>query len=104
MSRRVIWSPPAERDRDAIAEYISRDSPKSALRFLDAVEQACQRLADIPEIGGIWESSLPRLAGLRVWQIPGFENYLLFYRPTDPAIQIVRVLHGARDLEKALRN
>jgi toxin ParE1/3/4 len=104
MSSRILWSPPAERDRDAIAEYISRNSPKSAVRFLDAVEQACQRLADMPEIGGVWESSLPRLVGLRVWQIPGFENYLLFYRVAEPALQIVRLLHGARDLERQLRN
>lgn len=60
MSRRVIWSPPAEQDRDKIAEYISRDSRSAAVRFLEAVQQACQRLADMPEIGGVWESASPR--------------------------------------------
>jgi toxin ParE1/3/4 len=41
---------------------------------------------------------------VRVWQIPGFENYLMFYRHIHQEIQIVRLLHGARDLERQLRN
>jgi len=38
-------------------------------------------------------------AGLRVWPIKAFENYLIFYQPTDAGIDVVRVIHAARDIE-----
>jgi toxin ParE1/3/4 len=36
-----------------------------------------------------------------VWPIKGFANYLIFYRMRSNSIEIVRVLHGARDIEGA---
>lgn len=33
-----------------------------------------------------------------VWQVRGFENYVIFYRPIEHGIEIVRVLHAARDI------
>ncbi len=44
----------------------------------------------------------PALSGLRMWPVPHFEHWLIFYIPTDTAVQIVRVLHGARDLPTIL--
>jgi toxin ParE1/3/4 len=102
MSRRIIWPPPAEQDLTKLADFIGRNSSSAALRFVDAAHAACQRLAEMPELGGLWESPNPRLAGVRVWPIRGFENYLLFYRPTDETIEVVRVLHGAQDVERQL--
>jgi toxin ParE1/3/4 len=34
-----------------------------------------------------------------MWRVRGFERYLIFYRPTDDGIDVVRVLHGSRDIE-----
>ena len=34
--------------------------------------------------------------------VPGFENHLIFYRVTEEAIEVFRVLHGARDIEAIL--
>ena len=34
--------------------------------------------------------------------IPDFQNYLIFYLPTATEVQILAVLHGARDLASAL--
>jgi toxin ParE1/3/4 len=42
----------------------------------------------------------PALTGMRSWPIRGFGNHLVFYRPTDDGIEILRVLHGARDLRR----
>jgi len=39
------------------------------------------------------------LSGVRSWTVTGFENYLIFYRPVEGGIEILRVVHGARDLE-----
>ena len=34
---------------------------------------------------------------MRIWQVKGFRNIIVFYRPRAGAVEIVRVLHGARD-------
>jgi plasmid stabilization system protein ParE len=39
---------------------------------------------------------------VRTWAVPGFENYLIFYLPTTTEVQILALLHGARDLPSAL--
>ena len=62
------------------------------------------KLARMPGMGERRESSNPRLAGLRVWRIDGFPNHLLFYRPVEGGIEIVRVLHGARDIDAVLES
>jgi len=59
-------------------------------------------ITDMPGIGERWPSSNPLLADMRVWRIEGFENHLIFYRPTVDGIDIIRVLHGARDIENLL--
>jgi toxin ParE1/3/4 len=50
-------------------------------------------------VGRAWESPDPRLAGVRVYPLPRrFRNYLVFYRPIAGGIEVLTVLHGARDL------
>jgi toxin ParE1/3/4 len=53
----------------------------------------------MPEAGGVCELRAPAAAGLRMWPIRGFEKHVIFYRPTPTGVEIVRVLHGARNLE-----
>lgn len=40
----------------------------------------------------------PKAAGIRSWSITGFPNHLIFYRPVEGGIEVLRVLHGARDI------
>lgn len=68
-----------------------------------AAKKAMELLASMPEIGSIWESPLPSLAGVRVWPIRKFKNYLIFYRPISGGIFVLRVLHGARQIDDLLR-
>ena len=98
MTRRILRSEPALRDLDEQAKFIQRDSPDVAIRFLAAAEQTFGQLASMPEIGQRQEFGRQELADLRVWQMRGFENYLIFYRSTELGIEIVRVLHAARDI------
>ena len=100
MIPKVIPSPEAEQDLAEIAEYLAERSCRTALRFLDAAEAAFGRLAEMPELGAVFESVNPVLSNLRVWSIHGFQSYLIFYRPSERGIEVVRVLHGARDLDK----
>ena len=58
----------------------------------------------MPGLGERRQTANPRLEGLRVWRIQGFEKHLIFYRPVDDGIEIVRVLHGARDIDRLLES
>lgn len=55
------------------------------------------RLAALPGIGAIREHSKPSFAGMRMWPLPEFPKYLIFYRATDEELRVIRVLHGAQD-------
>jgi toxin ParE1/3/4 len=70
-----------------------------ARRFLQAAHSTFQELAEMPEIGVTRVFRNPRFANVRKWPIKGFERYLIFYRPLQDAVEIIRVLHGARDIE-----
>ena len=41
---------------------------------------------------------------IRQWRVKDFKEYLIFYRIQDDRVEILRVLHGARDLEGLLSN
>ena len=47
----------------------------------------------------MYEAKNEWLAGGRVWRISGFEKHLIFYRPRPEGVEILDVIHGARDLE-----
>lgn len=92
----------AECDLEGHVDYFAGFNSSVAQRFLDAAERAFERIHQNPEIGGLWNFENPRLAGIRVWPIPGFRRILIFYRVTDAVVQVLRVLHGSRDLESLL--
>jgi toxin ParE1/3/4 len=54
-------------------------------------------LAEQPELGAARDDLLP---GLRVWPVV---NHLIFYRLSTDGIEVVRVVHGARDYIKLLQ-
>ena len=85
-------------DLNEQAKYIQRDSPHAAIRFLAAAEASFQLLATMPELGERQEFRRAELAELRAWQVRGFENHLIFYRPIEHGIEVLRVLHAARDI------
>lgn len=99
MSTTIVRTDQAIADLKQLSEFIARDSQKSAERFLHAVEVALQFLAGMPEFAGRCEFRSPDLQDLRVWPIRKFKNHLIFYRPIENGIEVVRVLHGARDLD-----
>jgi toxin ParE1/3/4 len=100
MSGRIIILPRAASDLKGIAVYYFGESFSAALRFSEAVQATFDQLAGTPLMGSPRPLLHPRLADLRQWRVRGFENYLIFYRPIEDGIEIVRVLHGARDLER----
>jgi toxin ParE1/3/4 len=94
-------SPAADADLDEQAAYLAGEaSLETALRFYDAAAATFEAIARMPGIGQRHETSNLRLAGLRAWRVEGFENHLVFYRLTEAGVEVVRVLHGARDLSR----
>ena len=90
----AIILPSAEVDLDEIWEYIARESPENADRFIDRVYQACQEsLAFNPHMGRSREELAPALRSLIL------DEYVVFYRPAEHGVDVVRVLHGRRDIE-----
>jgi toxin ParE1/3/4 len=100
MTLRVLKHRAATRDLLEHFDYISTDSEAAALRFLSAAESSFRDLAQNSTMGMACEFRGPRGKGLRRWRVKGFENYLIFYRPFSDRVEIVRVLHGARDLRR----
>jgi toxin ParE1/3/4 len=94
----------AARDAEAITDFIGKQSLDAALRFLLQAEATLEYLAEFPSIGGRFVSDIPELAELRVCRVKGFPNHLIFYLENPNAIEVVRILHGAMDLEAELRN
>src|SRR5262245_15895724 len=90
-------------DVDSIAERIQQDSPRSALRFIEAAEATAENLLLFPEFGAAWESDDPELQGLRLCLVRDFPKYLLFYRLKGDEIIIVRIIHSHRNLPDALK-
>lgn len=73
--------------------------------FFEAVEAALAELGRHPEIGRElqWHKKQEPLVGLRGWALsPPFRAFRLFYRITPESVDVVRVLHGAEDIERAL--
>lgn len=104
MKNRIFRSNTVLHDLDELASYIQGDSPDAAIRFLAAAEASFEFLATSPELGQRQEFHRPELAELRVWQVQGFENYLIFYQPLEHGIEVVRVLHAARDVAAVFEN
>ena len=100
MKPRILRRPQAKRDVIEIGRHIAQDSLRSAIRFLRAARADMRRLAEMPGMGARRDFTNPRLAGLRSWPITGFRNHLIFYLPVHDGIEVVRVLHGARDLDR----
>lgn len=80
--------------------YIGEDNLDAAERFLDAVEDALGKLSDMPGMGRLREFTIPELRDVRSWPVRGFENYLIFYRATERRLEVLRVIHGARDIDR----
>jgi toxin ParE1/3/4 len=85
--------PQAEQDLVEIFWHICRDNPPAAEKFVRAVNAKCELLARQPYIG----RARPDLrADLRSFP---YGNYLILYRIVEDGVEIVRVVHAARNLD-----
>ncbi|HEY5296886.1 MAG TPA: type II toxin-antitoxin system RelE/ParE family toxin [Verrucomicrobiae bacterium] len=81
----------AQSDLDGIWLYIAQDNLDAADKFIHVIVSRFSKLAAMPLIGRQREELSPRLRSFPV------SRYVVFYRPIENGVEIVRVLHGARD-------
>jgi toxin ParE1/3/4 len=92
----IVLQPRAKADLSEIWEFIAEDSDDQADAFIDLIDQKFQLLA---QKSGLWRRREELAEGLRSFPVG---RYVIFYLPIPGGVQIVRVLHGARDIEAAL--
>lgn len=87
-----LFTAEAESDLTDITDYLSQWSPTGAQRVLDDIERTCRTLANHPGLGRRREELGSGLRSIPVGR------YIVIFRPTAGTVQIIRVLHGRRDI------
>jgi toxin ParE1/3/4 len=102
MTRRIRRTRQVEFDLIGIYAYIHPRSPAAAERVLYALQKFIRSLPDMPGVGTLWHSPDPRLEEMHVAVVKPYRNYLVFLRTTKDGIDIFRVIHGARELDRVV--
>lgn len=101
MKRTFTFRPRARLDLLEQFLYLAEQATAAvAERYFTAVDATCALLAKQPLSGTLYDSGVARLEGMRRAQVSGFMAYLIFYMPRARGIEVVRILHGARDIER----
>jgi toxin ParE1/3/4 len=91
------FSPDARADLLEIAAFIAQHNPRAAARLVVRLEETCRLLATRPLIGRRRDDIEPDLHDFPVG------NYLFLYDIIG-GIEIVRIVHGARDLKRVFQD
>ena len=87
---KIVWSEPARQDLRDIFTYIAEDNPNAARTLLNEIKERAVLLQDNPLLG-----RLGRIEDTRELVLTG-TSFILPYRVKDLQIQILAVLHGAK--------
>lgn len=103
MSLRIVQRTQARQDLLSLIAYIADRNPQAAGRVFAAYERTLTNLVASPDIGWRYPTDNPELSGMRAFPIGRFRTYLIFYQHTADTLDVIRVLHGRRDLARLLR-
>jgi len=90
---RIIWSPLAVERAADIAEYISRDNPTAAEKWIDTVFSKVEQLKSFPESGRI----VPEINSKDFRELI-YGNYRIIYRLEKIQVSILTIRHGKQIL------
>ena len=85
-------SPLAQADLEKIWQYVARDNRPAADRLLGRFRDKFLLLAGQPQMGERREDLRPNLRAFTAGK------YVIYFRPKENEIEIIRVLHSARDV------
>jgi toxin ParE1/3/4 len=93
VARQVAWAETAWRDLERIADYISEDSPGYAAAFVRRVRDRARSLEEMAERGRV----VPELEEPAVRELI-VGSYRLIYEIEGANVNVLALIHGARDL------
>jgi toxin ParE1/3/4 len=93
---RIIRRPKFLVGLDEAYRWIARDSTPAGERLLESVRATVERVKRYPMTGTPREDLAPELRSIRVRPF----RHLIFYRFSDQELELIRLLRGARALEK----
>jgi plasmid stabilization system protein ParE len=88
-------------DIDRIWGFIARDNLAAADQVANAIFDACEMLGQNPALGHA-KIDLTRKP-IRFWTLAAYPNYIISYRTMEDGVQILRVVHGRRNLPRVLK-
>ena len=95
MTRSFIISKLANRDIEAIADYLAENQGfESSDRFIKGMTDRLIQLTQFPKMGRSRDEVFPDVRSLL------YEKYLIFYTVTDEVVEINRVANGRQDLNQ----
>jgi toxin ParE1/3/4 len=89
---RLVIAPSARQDLSDILDYIARDKPVAAATWVEKIEEKCKLIAATPEFG----ERRPEYGTQIRSSVVG--RYVVFFRPIDGGIEVLRVIAGDRDI------
>ncbi|MGE0547524.1 MAG: type II toxin-antitoxin system RelE/ParE family toxin [Kofleriaceae bacterium] len=96
---KVAFRQAAIDDLQRTYDWMTAENPQAADRFLDSVRAEVDLLSGHPFLG---RRRHFQTRGMRSWRVRGFEKHILYYRVTSRVLEIIRLLHGARDIRDLL--
>ena len=90
---RIVRRPKAEQDLDDIYNWIADQSPANADRYIERIISTIRHVAEMPQMGVLRLPNYPKIRSFPVG------SHLVFYQLIDSGIEVIRVIHGARDWE-----
>jgi toxin ParE1/3/4 len=90
---KVVRSSRAVIDLADIVEYIAAHNVTAARRLLDRFDELFNQLAQNPQMGQRREELAPSARTMSVG------NYVVVFRPISDGVEVIRVVHGARDID-----
>ena len=94
---KVVITTPARLDLLEIAQYIANDSVDRAVSFTEELVDQCYAIGDFPKAYPL----IPRYEKHGVRRCV-HRNHLIFYRIRSRQVDILRIVHGARDYLRLL--
>src|SRR4051794_8132634 len=92
---KIVRTFPARGDLRQIWLYTAQHNPAAADRLIDRIERTLVSLARNPSMGELVAQYRP---GLRRFTVG---KYVLYYEPIKGGVRLVRLLHGAREIDES---
>lgn len=84
----------AQEDLTEIGDYISKDNPSAALNFINRIKERCTALTNCPGTGRKRDEIIQNLRSATEG------DYVIFYHAITDGIEILRIIHSKRDINK----